>query len=72
MNNEDVQTMGTALGKPIAEILCIFLIVVNALRKQPGFDDSQFCAEIQALLLREDLSEIQRNALSTLIDNERK
>ena len=69
MNDEDLQSMATALGEPIGEVLVVFLTVVNALRKQPGFDDTKFCAEIQALLSRSDLSEVQRQALSSLLGN---
>lgn len=69
MNDEDLQSIATALDEPIGEVLVIFLVVVNVLRKQPGFDDAKFCAEIQTSLLRSDLSEVQREALSRLLGN---
>ena len=67
MNNDEMNSLAEALGKPLGEVVVIFLTVVNALRKQPGFDDAKFRAEIEALLARDDLSEIRRGALSSLL-----
>lgn len=69
MNNEETQAMAEALGQPLAEVLGIFITVVNALREQPGFDDDRFVKSIQSLLSRNDLSEMQRAALSSLVNN---
>jgi hypothetical protein len=67
MNAEE---MGQALGPIFEEVNVLFLAIVNALRKQPGFDDDSFCQEIQILLARDDLSAMQRSALSVLLNNE--
>jgi hypothetical protein len=69
MKNEETQAMAEVLGQPLGEILVVFIAVVNALREQPGFDDARFVKSIQALLSREGLSEMQRAALSSLLNN---
>ena len=69
MNDEETLAIAEAIAQPLGEAIVIFIAVVNALRKQPGFDDYRFCQEIQVLLAREDWSEMQREALSSLLDN---
>ncbi|MGI0493789.1 hypothetical protein ACN4EG_18560 [Alkalinema pantanalense CENA528] len=67
MNDENLQSIAAVFGESIGDVLFVFLEVVNALRKQPSFDDTKFCAEIQALLQRSDFSDTQREALSSLL-----
>ena len=69
MNNEETEATGGILGQQLGEVLVVFLAVVNALREQPGFDDDRFVKSIQDLLSRNNVSEMQRAALSSLLNN---
>ena len=68
MNKEQMKSLAEALGEPLGEVAVSFLMIVNALRNQPAFDDAKFRAEVEALLARGDLSRFQRNMLSSLLD----
>ena len=67
MNDDEMKSSAEELGKPLGEVVVISIAIANALRKQPGFDDAKFRAEIKALLARDDLSEIQQAAFSSLL-----
>lgn len=46
----DNQELAKVLGQHDAEIVAGFLAVISSLRKQPGFDDAKFKADIQTKL----------------------
>jgi hypothetical protein len=70
MNNEETRAITEELGGLLGETIVIFTVIVNALRKQPGFDEDRFCQEIQqAILSRDDWSGVQRDVLSSLLDD---
>lgn len=68
MSNEEV--LGNAIGSAVGSASVVFLAVVNALRKQPNFDDDKFQADIRDLLEKDSLDEMQRGMLLALIDSE--
>lgn len=67
MSNDDTTAMAKAIGEPLADIVVAFLLIVKALRSQPGFNDDMFMHEIKGILSREDLSPTRRNILSSLL-----
>ena len=69
MNDENLKQIAEAAGQPLGEVLVVFLALVNALRKQPSFDEARFQQEIQELLRRPLITDIQRLALQALLDN---
>ncbi len=69
MNDENLKHMAEAVGQPLGDVLVVFLALVNALRKQPGFAEARFQQEIQELLRRPWITDIQRQALQALLDN---
>ncbi len=67
MNDQNNKEVAEAVGRQLGEVLVLFLGVVNALRKQPAFDDASFRKEIKALLERPSTTEIQGRALEELL-----
>jgi hypothetical protein len=67
MDNDETKALAEALGKPLGDAILIFIAVVNALRKQPAFDDAKFRAEIETLIARGDLTDIRRQAFLVLL-----
>lgn len=63
MDNDEIKALAKQYDKSLGDIVVIFIAIVNALRKQPAFHDAKFRAEIQTLLERHDLSDVQRQAL---------
>ena len=65
--SDDTTAMVKAIGEQLADHAVAFLVIVKALRSQPGFDNSIFMHEIKEILERDDLSPTQRNILSSLL-----
>jgi hypothetical protein len=55
MNADDVNLMAELNGKSVAELFQVFEATILALRKQPGFDDTMFHADIKKLIDAPDL-----------------
>jgi hypothetical protein len=66
MSDDDMSIIGEQLG----EIGVLFLAVVNALRKQPGFDDVAFRLEIQRLLVNPSITQLQRDVLAKWLSDD--
>jgi len=67
MSNDDTAAMASAIAEPLGDIAVAFLLIVKALRRQPGFNDDVFVCEIKALLEGDDLSKTRRDILSSLL-----
>ena len=50
MNPEPEFVTTEAVGQALGELLGAFVTTINAMRRQPGFDDSLFTAELQEIL----------------------
>ncbi len=62
---KDVLAQG--VGQVIGELLGAFLGSINAIRKQPGFDDAAFRTEIEALLKIPGVTQLQEHAFLMLL-----
>jgi hypothetical protein len=67
MMNQEEQKMAESLGKLIGEVVNVYAGVVNALRKQPGFDDENFTNEVQAMISTGEFNDFQREILSSFL-----
>ena len=67
MNEEEKKIIAELTAKPVADIAVTLIAIVNALRRQPGFDDAKFRAEIKELLARASVSDFQRSVWSSLL-----
>jgi hypothetical protein len=56
-----------AVGQAIGEVLGAFVTVINAMRRQPGFNDQQFTAELQDVMLNPNLTTLQSHTFSLLL-----
>ena len=68
----DNKQMTEAVGIVISEVLMVISHVVNALRKQPGFDPESFDAELRKVAESEDTSALQKHAMALLLANQPK
>jgi hypothetical protein len=59
--------MANAIAEPLEDILVAFLLIVKALRSQPGFINDMFIHEIEGFLEQDDLSPTMRKILSSLL-----
>ena len=62
---KDVLAQG--IGQVIGELLGAFLGSINAIRRQPGFDDAAFRSEIEALLKIPGVTQLQEHAFQMLL-----
>lgn len=67
MNPEQEPVTVEAVGQALGELLGAFVTVINAMRRQPGFDDQQFTGELQTILSNPDLTTLQSHTFSLLL-----
>jgi hypothetical protein len=67
LSNDDTTAMANPIADPLEDIIVAFLLIVKALRRQPGFNNDMFIHEIEGFLERDDLSPLKRTILSSLL-----
>lgn len=68
-NPSEKDLLAQGIGQVIGELLGGFVAVVNALRKQHGFDGSAFRAEIETLLKNPAASQLQQHTFQLLLQS---
>lgn len=56
-----------AVGQALGELLGAFVTAMNAMRRQPGFDNALFTAEMREILKNPDLTTLQSHTFSLLL-----
>jgi hypothetical protein len=69
MDTKEQNLIAEGVGQALGELLGAFLMVIEALRKQPGFDDAAFRATLEQRLADTSLSRLQRHTLERLMEN---
>jgi hypothetical protein len=69
-NLSEKDLLAQGVGQVIGEVLGAFVGAINALRKQPGFNDSAFRAEIEALLKHPNATQLQQHAFQILLQSQ--
>lgn len=67
MTSEQQEILAQGVGQAIGELVDGFARIINVLRKQPGFDDAAFCAELQALLASGELRTLEEHAVKQVL-----
>lgn len=66
MNPEENYVTAEAVGQALGEVLGAFVTVINAMRRQPGFQDEPFRAELKTILENPALTTLQRHTFELL------
>ena len=64
----DMEILATELGKQQGEAIVTLLAVINALRKQPNFDEDSFAKEIKRLSELPSASEYSKRIFLSLVE----
>ena len=67
MNPEPEYVTTEAVGQALGELLGAFVTAINAMRRQPGFDNSLFAEELKEILKNPDLTTLQSHTFSLLL-----
>jgi hypothetical protein len=67
MNPEQEYVTAEAVGQALGELLGAFVTVINALRRQPGFDEGLFTTELQTILRNPELTTLQSHTFTLLM-----
>ena len=68
MNPEQEYVTAEAVGQALGELLGAFVTVINAVRRQPGFDNTRFTAEMQEILKNPQLTTLQSHTFTLLLN----
>ncbi len=68
MDPDQNSLIAESVGQALGELLGAVLTIVETLRRQPGFDDAAFRADVAAQLAQPGLSRLQQHALEKLIE----
>ena len=67
MNPEQEYVTAEAVGQALGELLGAFVTVINAMRRQPGFQEGLFMAELETILKNPDLTTLQSHTFTLLL-----
>jgi hypothetical protein len=70
MDSEQQEILAQGVGQAIGELVDGFVKIINALRKQPGFDDAAFRSELQTLLASGELRTLQEHMVKQVLGSD--
>lgn len=70
MTPEEQETFAQGIGQAISELVDGFVKIINALRKQPGFDEDAFRSQLQALLATGELRTLEEHTVKKVLGSD--